>query len=92
MAGHEHVVGMRIGENLQTRVLQFHPDHDRKDPADQPRANREHEVHRADVFVVGRIEIAPPAGRMIVGFLVRVSSFRHSRHHHLRIRSDFLRI
>jgi hypothetical protein len=28
MASHEHVIGVRIGENLQTRLLQFHPDHD----------------------------------------------------------------
>ena len=92
MAGYEHVVGMRVGENLQPRLLQFHPDHDGNDPTDQARADREHEVHRADVFVVGRIEIAPPAAGICVGFLVRTSNFQHSRHHQLRIRSDFLRI
>jgi hypothetical protein len=53
MTSHEHVIGMRIGKNLQARLLQFHPDHDGKDSANQPRTHREHEVHRADVFVVG---------------------------------------
>ena len=81
MAGYEHVVGMRVGENLQARLLQFHPNHNGNDSTDQARADREHEVHRADVFVVGRIKIAPPAARICVGFLVRVSNFRHSRHH-----------
>jgi hypothetical protein len=30
------------------------------------RAHREHDLHRADIFVVGRIELAPPSGGMTV--------------------------
>ena len=34
--------------------------------ADHPRDDREDQVHRADVLVVGRIDVAPPAGGMAV--------------------------
>ena len=32
--------------------------------ADDAREDREHQVHRADVLVVGRIDPAPPSGRI----------------------------
>ena len=44
--------------HLHARVLQLHAHHDGESAADQPGDDREGQVHRADVFVVGRIE--PP--------------------------------
>ena len=37
---------------------------DRKPPM-QARDDREDQIHRADIFVVGRIDVAPPARRMV---------------------------
>ena len=50
--------------------LQLHAHGDRERAADDAGDDREDQVHRADVLVVGRIEPAAPAGRMTV--LVRV--------------------
>ena len=35
-------------------------------PPMTPATDREDQVHRADVLVVGRIDVAPPAGRMVM--------------------------
>ena len=43
---------------------------DRQRAADEAGDDREHEVHRADVLVVRRIDEAAPAGRMVVGVIV----------------------
>jgi hypothetical protein len=69
----EHVVGVRIGKDLQTGLLQFHPHADRERAPDDPRQDGEDEVHRPDVLVIGGIDIAAPSGRMIAG-LVRLMS------------------
>ena len=53
-------------EDLQARVLQLHAHGDRQGAADHAGDDREHQVHRADVLVVGRIDEAPPPGRMAV--------------------------
>ena len=66
VARHEDVVGMGIGEDLHARLLQLEPHADRQSAADDPREKREDQVHRADVLVVGRIDVAPPAGRVVV--------------------------
>ena len=51
-------------ENLDARLLQLHAHGDRERSADDPRDDREDQVHRADVLVVGRVDVALPAGWM----------------------------
>ena len=68
--GHEHVVGMGIVEDLDARIHQFGADRDRHRRADDARDDCEHEVHRTDVLVIGRIDEAPPSGRMVVRVIV----------------------
>ena len=51
-------------ENLDAGLVQLHAHQDREEAADHARDDREPQIHRADVLVVGRIDIAPPAGRM----------------------------
>ena len=61
MRRNETIVSVRIGEILQARFLQFHAHHDGKTTADNPRDQREDQIHHADVFVVGRINVASPS-------------------------------
>src|SRR2546429_3610449 len=56
-----------MGKDLQTGLLQFHPHADRQRAPDNPRHEGKDEVHRADVLVIGGIEIATPSDRMIAG-------------------------
>ena len=56
MIGHEHVVGVRIREDLQAGILQFRSHQNGKNAADHAGANRKHQVHGPDVFVVCRID------------------------------------
>ena len=42
----------RNGRNLQTRLLQFHPHHDRDRRADNAREQRQRQIERADVLVI----------------------------------------
>ena len=86
MGGNEHVVGMRVVEDLDARVHQLGADRDRERATDQPGDERKHQVHRADVLVVGRIDKAPPAVRDFVGFLIAIGSVCH------RIHCQFLRV
>ncbi len=72
MAGHEHVEGVRVGEDLQTGLLELDAHHDGEEATDQPREQREEQVHRADVLVVGGIQIAPPAVRNVMRVVVGV--------------------
>src|SRR5262249_39592149 len=65
-------------EELQPWMHQLEPHADRQHAADQSAEQCEHEIHRADVFVVGRIEVTPPTMRMI-GEVLAVS-FRHRSH------------
>ena len=53
-------------ENLNARFMQFHAHGYREHPANDPRDNREDQVHGADILVVGRIEVALQSGRMVV--------------------------
>ena len=75
----EHIVGVRIGKDLQAGLLQLHPHADRQRAPDDPRQQGEDEVHRADVLVIGGIEIAAPSDRMIAG-VVRLLSDAGSCH------------
>jgi hypothetical protein len=68
--GDEHVVGLRVREELQPRLLQLHAHADRQRGADEAGAEREDQVERADVLVVRRIEPAPPEGRRAVVIMV----------------------
>ena len=66
MRGGEHIIGVRIGKDLQPGLLQLHPHADRQRAADDSRRKREDEIHRADVLVIGGIQIATPSDWMIV--------------------------
>src|SRR5262249_37673085 len=78
--GDERVVLMGLVEDLNPGIHQLGTDRDRHGAADQARNEREHQVHRADVLVVGRIEKAPPAVRDFVGFLIAIGSVCHRIH------------
>ena len=47
-------------ENLDTGFHQFPAHHDRHEAAYQAGKNRKPQVHRADVLVIGRVDIAFP--------------------------------
>src|SRR5262245_19583260 len=64
-------------EELQPRMHQLEPHADRQHAAHQSADQREHEIHRADVFVVGRVEVTPPTMGMI-GQVLTVSFRRRS--------------
>jgi hypothetical protein len=63
--GDEHVEGMRAGEHLHAGVLQLEPHGERQQTADDARRHRKHQIHGADVLVIGRENISPPAARMV---------------------------
>ncbi len=69
--GGEHVVFMRAREELQTGILQFEPDADRQQAADDAGDQREGQVHGADVFVVRRIDKPAPSGGMVIVGIMR---------------------
>src|SRR5882724_11176580 len=83
--GGEHVVQMRgvlAVEELHAGIHQLDAHADRERAADHPADDREHQVHRADVLVVGRVDEAAPSGRgrMIVRIMRVVSRCRsHDR-------------
>src|SRR5260370_19044552 len=56
-----------MGKDWQPGLLQFHPHADRPCAPDNPRHEGKGEIHRADVLVVGGIDIAAPSNRMIAG-------------------------
>ena len=68
--GHKYVVLVSLVENLHAGKHQFRPDPHRHQGADEPRDEGEHQVHRADVLVIGRIDEPPPAGRKVVRVIV----------------------
>ena len=53
----------QAGENLDAGLGQFHAHHDGQEAADEPGDDGKPQIHRADVLVVGGIDIAPPARR-----------------------------
>ena len=67
MCGNQHIEHVIIAaKDAIARLGQFHPEQDRHTATDDPRENREDKVHRADVLVVGRINVTAPAGRMMI--------------------------
>src|SRR5205807_7210949 len=73
-------------KDLQARIHQLGADRDRHSAADQAGHEREHQVHRADVLVIGGIKKAPPAVRDFVRFPIAVRGVCH------RIHCQFLRV
>src|ERR1043165_8375826 len=65
MAGDEDVESVRFLEDLQARIHQLGPHHHGEEAADAACHHRKDQVHRADVLVVGGIDVAPPAGGMV---------------------------
>ncbi len=67
-------------KNVHSRMHQFDANRDRQQAADQSAHDGEHQVHRADVLVIGRIDKAAPSGRcrMIVRIMRAVSRCRSS--------------
>ena len=55
-----------IAEDLHARLHQLGAHAHRQHAADHAADHGEDEIHRADVFVIGREHPAPPSGRMIV--------------------------
>jgi hypothetical protein len=55
-----------IGEILHPRLLELEAHHDRQETTHDAAHDGGDEVHRADVLVVGRKDVAPPAGRVVV--------------------------
>ena len=64
----EHVIV--AAEDTVPRLGQFHTEDNRHGTTNDPRDNREDQVHRADVLVVGRINVAPPPRGMVVVMIV----------------------
>ena len=52
-------------------LLQLDAHADRERAADQSADDGEHQVHRADVLVVGRIDEAAPSGRRVMIVVLR---------------------
>ena len=65
---------------LQARLEQLGPDHEREQAADQEHQQREHQVHRPDVLVVRRRQPAHDALRRSVRVVVVVAGVCHRVH------------
>ena len=92
--GGEHIVDVRAvlaGEDLNARMHQLHPDGDRHRTADATRDDCEHQVHRADVLVVRRIDIAAPPGGGVVVVVRLVRAVSRCRRSHVAIVLDVLK-
>ena len=63
---------MRLVENLQAGEHQFGAHHHREEAADHAGHHCEDKVHRADVLMVGGIDVAAPAGGMVSVLAVMV--------------------
>jgi hypothetical protein len=59
-------------EDLDARLLELEAHGAREQRADHTRDDREHKVHRADVLVVGRVDVAAPTGGMSVVLMLGV--------------------
>ena len=53
-------------------IHQLRPDPHRHQAADDPRDESEHQVHGPDVLVIGRIDEAPPPGRVVMRMVIVV--------------------
>ncbi len=63
----DDIVGHRVAEYLQSGLLELHPDQHRKRGAEDPSQDREQQIERSDILVVGRPQ--PPdekPGLMVV--------------------------
>ena len=58
---------------MGSREHQLRADRDREQHAEQAGANRENEIERADVLVIGRVRVPTPPGRMAMGVVVVVT-------------------
>src|SRR5581483_4406113 len=69
------VVVVGLVEELDTRILELHPDADRQAGPDYASDDREEQVHRTDVLVVRRIHEPSPSGwnRVLVVAMIVVS-------------------
>src|SRR4051812_1503708 len=56
-------------EEVQPRVHQLDADRDRQRAADDSADDGEHQVHRPDVLVIGRIDVAAPSMRRVMLFV-----------------------
>ena len=64
-----------LGQDLDARLGQLGAHHARDGAADDPRDDREDQVERADVLVVGRHEPAGEEARLMVRVMMRVVRF-----------------
>ena len=55
---------------MPSREHQLRADRDREQHAEQAGANRENEIERADVLVIGRVGVPAPPRRMAMGVMV----------------------
>src|SRR5947207_2424991 len=53
-------------EILEPGIHQLEPNPDRQGSADHPGDHRKHQIHRADVLVIGGIDVPSPSGGVIV--------------------------
>src|SRR5262245_37697866 len=65
MRGDHHIVGMAVGKELQSRVLQLHAHYDGEDTTDEATHHGKGQVHGADVFVIGGLKPTPQSGRSV---------------------------
>ena len=75
---HEHIVGLRIGEILKARLLELETHRDGEEATDQTRDDRENQIHRADVFVIGRHDPTLPTRRVAMVGIMRSRCVCHS--------------
>src|SRR3546814_10078036 len=76
------VVKLGIDEDLQARLGKLGAHDDRDKAADETGRDGQHDVHRADIPVVGGIDPATPAGRTGVGVrgALRMLNMRSEEH------------
>ena len=91
VCGNDDVEVVGLVEDLQAGIHQLDPDQDREDAADHAGDQREHQVHRADVLVVRRIDKAAPAMRDGVSVVIAVCRVCHRVHGKI-LRSAFWRV
>ena len=77
VCGDKHVVHLAVGEILQPRFLQFEPHGNRERAADEAADNRQREVHRPDVLVVGRKQPAPDTVWGVLLWVIYVCRSNH---------------
>ena len=101
MRGGNHVVDLRVAEDLQARLHQLGAYNHRQQATEHPAHKSEAQVHRAYVLVIGRVGPTPPAARAVVSLRIRSISHglvamlvglaekAHSRHQPKRLLFGF---